>query len=91
MDGKRELVGKSECLIKRVVMTSYAIPESIRFGLTHEEICRNRNRNKEILYVVEKANAKVVAEFEFALKGGMVTIGCENCGIDKEESAGVLL
>src|ERR1700712_1791519 len=91
MEGKRELVGKSGCLVKRVVMTSYAIPEGIRFGLTHQEGCKNANRNNEILYLVERANPKVVSEFEFALKGVMLTIGYDNCGIDKEQSAGVLL
>jgi len=91
MEEKRELVGKSGFLIKRVVMTSYAVSEGIRFGLTHEEKGRNSNMNNEILYLVEKTNPKVVSEFEFALKGVMLTIGCENCGIDKEQSGGVLL
>ena len=91
MEEKRELVGKSGFSIRRVVMTLYAIPEGIRFRLTHEEKGRNSNRNNEMLYLVEKTNPKVVSEFEFTLKEVMMTIVCENCVIDKEQSAGVLL
>ena len=91
MEEKRELVGKSGYWIKRVVMTLYAILEGICFGLTYEEKCRNKKRNEDILNLGEKTNPKVVSEFEFALKGVMLTIGCGYCGIDKEQSAGVLL
>jgi len=41
--------------------------------------------------VVGKADLKVVSELEMVLKGVMITIGCCNgCGIDKEQSAGIL-
>ena len=30
-------------------------------------------------------------EFEFALKGVMITIGCNKCGIDKNQTSGLLM
>ena len=82
---------KGDGLLKRMVLRSYAIPEDLTFGITHTARCRNSNRNEEILHAVEKTNAKVMMEFEFALKGVMITIGCDECGIDREQTTRVLM
>jgi len=87
---KREEVGKSGNLLKRVVMTSFAIPEGITMGITHENKCRYANRNNERQYLVEKAKPKVVTEFEFALRRVMLSIGCERYGVENDQSAGIL-
>ena len=86
MNLDKESREKSEGLLKRVVLRSYAIPEGITFGITHTTRCRNSNRNKEILHAVEKTNTKMMMELDFALKGGMITIGCNECGIDKDQT-----
>lgn len=62
-------------LLKRAVLRSYVIPEGITFGITHAAGCRNSERNDEILQAVEKTNPRVMMEFEFTLKGVMITIG----------------
>ena len=82
---------KGEGLLKRVVLRSYAIPRGLEFGITHTAKCRNKNRNDEILHAVEKTNPTVTMEFKFALKGVMITIECNEGGIDKEHSAGLLI
>ena len=78
-------------LLKRTVLRSYVIPEGLTFGISHAARCRNSNRNDEILHAVEKTNPKVMMEFEFALKGVMITIGCNECGIDKNQTSGLLM
>ena len=78
-------------LLERVVLRSYKVPGGLTFGITHTTRCGNRNRNDEILHAVEKTNPKVMMEFEFALKGVMITIGCNECGIDKNQTAGLLM
>ena len=78
-------------LLKRVVIRSYAIPEGLTFGITHTARCRNSNRNEEILHIVEKTKPKVVIEFEATLKGVMMTIGCDECGIDKNQTTGLIM
>ena len=78
-------------LLKRAVLQSYVIPEGITFGITHTAGCSNSDRNDEILQAVEKTNPKVMIEFEFALKGVMITIGCNECGIDKNQTSGLLM
>ena len=91
MNEGRGSMGDGVRLLKRVVLRSYAIPEGLTFGITHAARCRNSTRNEEILHAVEKTNPKVVMEFEFALKGVMVTIGCTECGIDREQTTGLLM
>ena len=89
--GKREEIGKDGALVRRVVMTSYALPSGLPIRFKHEEGCLNGGKNEEIMKVVEMADPKVVSELEMVLKGVMITIGCGNsCGIDKEQSAGIL-
>jgi len=88
--GKREDIGKDGCLVRRVVMTSYALPMEITIRLKHKNGCKNAGENEGIMSMVERANPKVVSELEIVLKGIMMTIGCNGCGVDKEESAGVL-
>ena len=82
---------KDEGLLRRAVLRSYVIPEGITFGITHTARCRNSDKNEEILHAVEKTNPKVMMEFEFALKGVMITIGCDECGIDREQTTGLLM
>ena len=86
-EGRKE----GEELLKRVVLRSYKIPEGLTFGITYTARCRNSDRNEEILHAVEKTNSRVVMEFEFALKGVMITIGYNECGIDKNQTAGLLM
>ena len=78
-------------LLKRIVIRSYAIPDGLSFGITHTARCRNSNRNEEILHIVEKTKPKVALEFEATLKGVMMTIGCDECGIDKNQTAGLVM
>ena len=87
--GKAEEGGRR--LLERVVLRSYKIPGGLTFGITHTAKCKNSNRNEEILHAVEKTNPKAMMEFEFALKGVMITIGCNECGIDKDQTAGLLM
>ena len=91
MNRSKEKKGNENGLLKRILLRLYAIPGGLIFGITNTARCRNSNRNKEILHAVEKKNPKVVLEFEYALKGVMITIGCDECGIDEEESAGILM
>jgi len=89
--GKREEIGKDGALVRRVVMTSYTLLSGLPIRLIYDEMYLNRDKNEKIMSVVEKANPKVVSELEMVLKGVMMTIGCCNsCGIDKEQSAGIL-
>jgi len=89
--GKREEIEKDGALVRRVVMTSYALPSGLQIGLKHDRRCLNKDKNEDIMSVVEKADPKVVSELEMVLKGVMITIGCCNgCGIDKEQFAGIL-
>jgi len=89
--GKREEIGKDRALVRRVVMTSYALLSGLPIRLKHSEMCLNEAKSEEIMRVVEMAGLKVVSELEMVLKGVMMTIGCCNsCGIDKEQCAGIL-
>ena len=91
MNRGKEKKGNENGLLKRILLRLYAIPGGLIFGITNTARCRNSNRNKEILHGVEKKNPKVVLEFEYALKRVMITIGCDECGIDEEGSAGMLM
>ena len=89
--GKREEIGKDGALVRRVVMTSYALPSGLPIVLKHDRACLNGDRNEDIMSVIEKANPKVISELEMVLKGVMITIKCcDGCGIDKGQSAGIL-
>jgi len=59
-------------------MTSYALLSGLPIGLKHDKRCWNKDKNEEIMSVVEKADPKVVLELEMVLKGVMITIGCCN-------------
>ena len=91
MNLEKESMEKDMGLLKETVLRSYVIPEGISFGITHTARCRNSNRNDEILQAVEKTNPKVMMEFEFALKGVMITIECNECGIDKTQTSRLLM
>ena len=88
---EKESMERNMGLLKRAVLPSYMIPEGITFGITHTTGCRNSNRNYEILQAVEKTNPKVMMEFEFPLKGVMITIGCNECGINKNQTSGLFV
>ena len=89
--GKREEIGKDGALVRRVRMTEYALPSGLPIKLKHDEMCLNGDKDEKIMGVIEKANPKVISELEMALKVVIITIGCYNgCGIDKEQSAGIL-
>ena len=89
--GKREEIGKDSALVRRVVMTSYALPSGLPIELKYDENCFNKDENEEIMKVVGMADLKVISELEMVLKGVVITIGCGNgCGVNKEQSAGIL-
>jgi len=87
---KRAEVGKSGKMVARVLITSYALPDGLKFSLKHVENCPNEGRDDEVWRFVEKANPSVVSELEVVLRGAMLTIGCDGCGVNKECSAGIL-
>ena len=88
--GEREEIGRIRCLVRRVVMTSYALPMGLTVRLRHANGCRNREEDERIMGLVERANPKVVSELEMVMKGIMMTIGYNDYEVDKEESAVVL-
>jgi len=87
---KRAEVGKSGKMVARVLITSYALPDGLKFSLRHVNDCPNASRDDEVWKFVGKANPRVVSELEVVLRGALLTIGCNGCGLNKECSAGIL-
>jgi len=88
--GKREEIERDGCLVRRVVLTLYALPMGLTIRMKHVDGSKKAKEDEGIMSLVERANLKVVSELEMVLKRIMITIGYNGCGVDKEESAGVL-
>jgi len=86
----REEVRNSRKMLATVLTTSWAMPNGMPVKLKHVENCRHFNSDELILSVVDKARPATVTEFEMCLRGVLLTLGCNNCGVDKTTSAGVL-
>jgi len=86
----REEVRNSRKMLASVLTTSWAMPKGMPMKLKHGEGCRNINNDELILRVVEKAKPATVTEFEMSLRSVLLTLGCNECGVDKTTSAGVL-
>jgi len=87
---KRAEVGKSGKMVARVLITSYALPDGLRFSLKHVNDCPNANRDDEVWKFVGKVDPRVVSELEVVLRGALLTIGCNGYGLNKKCSAGLL-
>ena len=87
---KRAEVGKSGKMVARVLITSYALPDGLKFSLKHVNGCPNVNRDDEVWKFVGKTDPRVVSELEVVLRGALLMIGCNGCGLNKECSAGIL-
>jgi len=86
----REEVRDDGKLLATVLTRSWALPNGMQIKLSHTEGCRNAGNDALIMNVIEKANPMTITEFEIGLQATMLTIGCENYGVDKTRSAGVL-
>ena len=87
---KRAEVGNSGKMVARVLITSYALLDGLKFSLRHVNGCLNANRDDEVWKFVGKAEPRVVSELDVVLRGALRTIGCNRCGLNKECSAGIL-
>jgi len=77
-------------LLATVLTRSWALPNGMQIKLRHKEGCRNAGNDALIMNVIEKANPVTITEFEIGLRATMLTIGCEDCGVDKTTLVGVL-
>jgi len=75
----------------RVRTASYAVPGGFPIVVSDVGGCQNGDRDEELIRCVRGADPKVMTELVAAAKTGMAMMGCPaGCGIDKDNSAGIL-
>jgi len=91
-DGNVVKMGQSGKILASVLTRSWAIPDGMKFEIVHEEGCRGRVYDSElVMSVVEAVSPRTVTELEVCVGTVMKTVGCgKGCGINKTTSAGVL-
>jgi len=77
-------------LIQRMLVTSYKIPEGQRWTFNHEAGCKNTGNEEMWNRAIEAGKPKTISELNTILRLLFTMSGCQNCGINKETSVGVL-
>ena len=65
----RNEVSKSWKMLARVLVSIYALLDGVKIRLRHSEGYQSTDKNNEIFEFIEKANPRVISEFNVVHRG----------------------
>jgi len=93
VEGSNEIVGAAENgpkLIRRMLVTSYVIPDGQIWRFKHQDGCTNEGKDEMWNRAIQEGAAKTISELNTILRLLFGMSGCEGCSVDKELTVGIL-
>jgi len=93
VEGNKEIVGAAENgpkLIRRMLVTSYVIPDGQVWRFKHQGGCTNEGKDEMWNRAIQEGAPKTISELNTILRLHFGMSGCEECNVDKELTVGIL-